>query len=182
MKRVTEQECIEEFEKIVNYKLDLTPKEKSQQHNKNVPYTIEEAEIEYDGILLDDEDIKTVLLSKEHVFLETIEIFNFEEAKKALTQMIENFEKMEFPLKYSEGILVYFTLHSNEDFILLSDIVSIIFNSIDNIFPAKEPDCIWGIKCDDKMKKDKIKMSIFTSFNQSKKKSLIANNIEYKKS
>lgn len=155
MKKITEQECEEELRKITG----ISPKK-----TISTPNVKEIENIDYDGILIDHEDLQTVLFNRDFIIYSQIEIMNVNMALQQMKQLVENFKAKGLAFSISDGILVYFTHTHDIETVNFANIMEVVHCAMDENSLPNDINVYWGSKVDNKLESDSIQLDIFVSY------------------
>ena len=84
--------------------------------------------------------------------------------KKAIKAIILDLEENELSLKEADGVLVHFKMNTNHPIMELADAIELINDRLFEIELSNEPSLIWGLSCDENMKEDCVKATVFISY------------------
>ena len=144
MKILSKEEIIIEFEKL-------------QTFGKN-------------DILLDEEDINQVLNDKDLVAMGVCEKSSETSSFDAMSSIVMDFEENNLLLNNVDGILINFQLNSSYELIRLVEAMDVIYSKCKSNNINNEPDTIFGVSCNNDLKDDYVKVTMFVGY--SKKGSL----------
>lgn len=182
MKIVSEKEAIEELNKILKYDIDYTEynPEEFEEISNDALLVKEYVGLsgELNDITLDTQDIKQILNNKDLLVMSVFEYSGLNSAQEVIKSIILDFEENQLSLIESDGILVCFQINSNYPMMEISDAIDIICDKLNSISLFDEPDVIFGTSCDDSLKDDYTKATIFMGYPKNKFNSYVNNFIK----
>lgn len=172
MKIVSEKEAFIELNKIVNYDIDDTDynSEKFEEISNDAFLVKEYAGLSSDlnDITLDTQDIKKILNNKDLLVMSVFEYSGLNSAKEVIKSIILDFKENQLSLIESDGILVCFQINSNYPMMEISGAMNIICDKLNSISLFDEPDVVFGTSCDDSLKDNYAKATVFMSYSKIK--------------
>jgi len=118
------------------------------------------------SIVLDIEDINQITKNQDLLVMSTSEYSGDNSAEKAIKSAILDFEKNNLSLKEADGILIYFQINSDYKIVEIAEAIDIVNIKCENDIILEEPDIIWGISCDNDLKNDYVKATVFIGFSK----------------
>lgn len=169
MRKITEQECIEELHRIIGIHPKQIVTSDKTESNSNLPLMIEDLKIEnldedFDGILLDYEDLKATLFGRDLIINTTINADSLQFALEQVKKTVNELESKNLALSISDGVLVYFTTNSNTEVIKFIDIMEVIYTSTDRIAVLDNIHVLFGTIVDNNLKNGYFNIDIFVSY------------------
>ncbi len=128
-------------------------------------------------IILDNEDINIITKNKDLLTMTIAEYSGPYAAQEAIKSAILDFEENMLPITEADGILVYFKMNTNHPIMELAEAMEIIHDKYESIYPSNDLNVIFGVSCDDSMKEDCVKASVFISYLKEKNSSYANNYI-----
>lgn len=180
MRKITEQECIEELYRVTGIHPNQIITNKEMEFNCNFPFLVEEIDIDidiedFDGVLLDYEDVKATLFGRDLIINTTIKADSLQFALEQVKKTVNELESKNLALNVSDGVLVYFTTNSNAKILDITEIIEMFDISIDSIILPIS--VIFGSRFDNMLKDGYLNIDIFVSYRKNTCK--YANNIDY---
>jgi len=135
-------------------------------------FTVECLDLDCDSndIVLDIQDINIITKDKYLLVMSSFEQYCLNSAKEAMKSTIIDFEENNLSLTEADGILVYFQMNSNYDTDDLIEAMQIIYDSSTKYtYITGDPDVLFGVVCDNSLKNDYAKVTVFISYSKQRR-------------
>ena len=181
MKRVTESECEEILHRIIGLDLRAIASTSDKDYkDMGMPFVVEEIklDIDYDGIILDYEDLKATLFDREYIIYVHLDCMSISSALLQMKQLMTHLKDKNLALNTSDGILLHFTHNSNMSFWNLSNIMDILHDAVETKDPLNDINVLWGTRVKHEFADEHIQINLFVSYKDHR--IIPINNIDYK--
>jgi len=160
MKLISEKQLIEELGKISYYYKNNETNSSQPTYSKQL-LTMEciDTNSESNDIILDIEDINYIIKKKDILAMSSSTQYGIDSAKKAIESIIFDIKNNISPIDKADGAIVFYQVNSDYKTAPLIEAMMIMNDTL-----CKEADVIFGITCDDKVKNNFLKATVFISY------------------
>jgi len=120
-------------------------------------------------ITIDAKDIDTITKDKDLLMMSVFECSDSYAAEQAIQSIVLDFEENKLSLAEVEGILVSFRMNTNYPIMELAGAMEIIHDKLSEIYTYEEASSIWGLSCDNDMKENRVKATVFISYSKQRR-------------
>jgi len=167
MKILSKEEFQNELAEIVSYNITLNTENIKNVEDNDI-FMIECLNLDSDSndIILDIEDINTITKNKDLLIMSSFEQHGTCSAKESIKLILLDFEENNLFLMEADGILVYFQVNSNYNIMDFAEAMKVIYDRCKYKDMIKEPNTIFGVSCDNGLKSDYVKVTIFVGYSK----------------
>ena len=124
------------------------------------------SETEENNIILNIEDINKITNNKHLLVMSSFEQYCPNSAQKAIELIVLDFEENNKSLIEADGILVCFQVNSDYNIMNFVEAMEIIYSRWNDKAMLNEPDVIFGVSCDNRLKDDYVKATVFMGYSK----------------
>lgn len=165
MKVLSNTEILIKLNKILNYNIfDIKKEIKSDTNNIFTLTTCLDVDSNLNDIILDIEDINHIINNKDLLIMSSSQYRGCNAPKEAMILTVKDIEKNKQSFIKADGILVYFQVNSDYKMFELAEAMDIVCHKWCKNTISNKPNIIFGISCNNNLKDDYTKVTIFVSY------------------